>query len=51
MITINIAKKIIRALLRFLRIRSKCCDAPIVYTFGYDYRYDGNRCTKCGRAV
>lgn len=51
MITINIAKKIIRALLRFLRIRSKCCDAPVIYTFGYDYKDDGNRCTKCGERV
>ena len=51
MITINIAKILWKKLLRALRIRSECCDAPIVYVFGWDYREDGNRCSKCGKAV
>lgn len=51
MITVNIAKKIIRALLRFLGIRSKCCNAPIEIVFANPFKPDGNYCKKCGRRV
>lgn len=37
----------IRKILIFLQVRSRCCYAPTEYRHGYDYRYDGKYCTEC----
>lgn len=35
-------------LLRARFARSRCCDAKVRYTFGWDYKGDGLVCRKCG---
>lgn len=28
--------------------RSRCCGAKLRYTFGWNYKHDGDRCMRCG---
>lgn len=28
--------------------KSRCCNAKVRYTLGWNYKQDGNACTKCG---
>lgn len=39
-----------RKIVVWLGLRSRCCYERLEYYFGWDYRLDGIRCSKCGNA-
>jgi len=36
-----------KKILIWLGLRSKCCNAPMVYAFGYSYKEDHKACSCC----
>lgn len=36
---------------QLLGIRSKCCNAPMHYVFGWSWKQDGWHCSKCDKLI